>query len=181
MANYYWDTEETGFDFEKDKIITIQYQMLDWSANKKGELIILKEWELGEEEMLRQFAKIFMTENMWDFTPFMMNPIFDIKFLFTKFKKYGIIEKDFDESKYLFEKPIFDLKPALMLMNDCKFKGSGLDKFSNKVSDGRNIPEWYKNKEYNKITEYIEQETEAYLDAMQKIREHLKTLKIKEN
>ena len=56
MTSYYLDIETTGFDPKFDKIITIQYQQLDIASGKPiGNLIILKEWESSEKEILKKF------------------------------------------------------------------------------------------------------------------------------
>ena len=56
MASYYLDIETTGLNPKVDKIITIQFQQLDMNTGSPvGELIILKEWESSEKEMLKQF------------------------------------------------------------------------------------------------------------------------------
>ena len=56
MGNYYLDIETTGLDEVENKITTIQYVELERGTGKQlGELTILKEWELGEEGMLRKF------------------------------------------------------------------------------------------------------------------------------
>ena len=56
MGNYYLDIETTGLDPEKDKILTIQYQELDRNKGEAvGELVVLKEWESSEKEILRKF------------------------------------------------------------------------------------------------------------------------------
>ena len=58
MGNYYFDIETTGLDPKKDKIITIQYQELDRFTGKAiGKLVILKEWESSEREILQKFIK----------------------------------------------------------------------------------------------------------------------------
>ncbi len=56
MANYYLDIETTGLDEVESKITTIQYVELERGTGRQlGELTILKEWELGEKEMLSKF------------------------------------------------------------------------------------------------------------------------------
>ena len=57
MGNYYLDIETTGLDEVQNKITTIQYVELERSTGKQiGEITILKEWELGEKEMLKKFS-----------------------------------------------------------------------------------------------------------------------------
>lgn len=162
MANFYLDIETTGFDFEKDKIITIQFQQIDMYGKPYGELTILKEWESSEEEIVKKFHKLFITENVWDFIPYLTNHIFDLSFLFSKFKKYKLPHKELSE--FLFGKPMIDIKPILIICNKCSFKGSGLDQITNKELNGSSVPDWYKNKEYARIESYIKKEAESFIE-----------------
>lgn len=168
MAQYYLDIETEGFKPETDKIITIQFQELDNAGNPKGSLIILKEWEMGEGEMIRTFYKKLFGFSVWDFIPIGTNLIFDLTFLWAKFKKYELDVAPLD--KYLYAKPIIDIKYSLIIANNLDFKGSGLDKMTNKETDGRNIPIFYKNKEFDKIEKYVIQETESFLECLEKLR-----------
>jgi len=166
MAQYYLDVETTGFDPKKDKIITIQYQKIFNSGKPADKLVILKEWESSEKEIIEEFYKIFMVENKWEFIPIMQNHIFDLTFLFEKFKKYGL--KVPDLSEYLYDKPLIDLKYMLVMCNSLNFKGAGLDKMTNKNTDGREIPQFYTRKKYKEIEDYIKQETDSFLEFFQK-------------
>jgi len=61
MIEYYFDIETTGVDFEKDEIITIQWQELDgFTGRPKSELNILKSWESSEREILKSFLPNLM-------------------------------------------------------------------------------------------------------------------------
>ncbi len=168
MAQYYLDIETEGFNPENDKIITIQFQELDGYGKAKGSLIILKEWEMGEAEMIRVFYKKLFGISVWDFIPIGTNLNFDLTFLWAKFKKYELDVVSLD--KYLYIKPLVDIKYSLIIGNNLEFKDSGLDKMTNKETDGRNIPIFYKNKEFDKIEKYVVQETESFLECLQKIR-----------
>jgi len=66
MAEYYFDVETTGTDFNNDEIITIQWQRLGFSGEPIGELNILKSWESNEKEILEKFSPN-LTCNPWDF------------------------------------------------------------------------------------------------------------------
>ena len=168
MAQYYLDIETEGFDPERDKIITIQFQELDRYGKAKGSLIIFKEWEMGEAEMIRTFYKKLFGFSVWNFIPVGYNLIFDLTFLWAKFKKYELDVAPLD--KYLYAKPIIDLKYSLIIANNLDFKGSGLDQMTNKETDGKNISVFYKNKEFDKIEKYVVQETESFLECLQKLR-----------
>lgn len=171
MANYYLDIETEGFNTDIHKIISIQFQELDGFGKPKGELVVLKEWKMGEEEMIKFFHKKLITMSVWDFVPIGYNLIFDLTFLWAKFKKYGLEVPPLD--KYLYAKPIIDLKYSLIIANDLDFKGSGLDKMSNKKTDGRDVPNFYRNKEFDKIESYVIQETESFIECLGKLRTKL--------
>lgn len=168
MTNYYLDIETEGFNTETDKIVTIQFQRLDGNGKPDGPLIILKEWEMGESEMIRVFHKKLFGSSVWGMIPIMCNSIFDLTFLWAKFKKYELDVCSLD--KYLYQKPLIDIKYSLIIANNLEFKGSGLDQMTNKETDGRNIPIFYKNKEFDKIEKYIIQETESFLECLQKLK-----------
>ena len=106
--------------------------------------------------------------SVWDMIPCGTNLIFDLTFLWAKFKKYELDVVSLD--KYLYTKPVIDIKHTLIIANNLDFKGSGLDKMTNKETDGRNIPTFYKNKEFDKIEKYVVQEAESFLECLQKIR-----------
>lgn len=162
----YFDIETTGFDREKDKIITIQYQEIDSYGRPLDKITILKEWEMGEETIINLIYNSLIIQNNWYFIPIGTNLIFDFTFLWAKFKKYHLEAPPLDE--YLYSKPTIDIKYMLVMCNGLSFKGAGLDKMTNKKMDGRLVPEWYKNKDYNKIVEYIEDETKSFLEFFEK-------------
>ena len=174
--NIYFDVETEGFDPKIDKIITIQYQELDYNGKPKGNLIILKEWESSEEEIIKIVYNELIIKDKWNWVIIGTNMIFDLTFLFEKFKKYNLPLKK-TLSEYLYDKPLIDIKSALIMANNLDFRGSGLDKMTNKESNGKIIPEYYKNKEYSKIEEYIKQETYSFTEFFQKIIHKLKELK----
>lgn len=165
MGMYYLDIETTGFNPKEDKIITIQYRRIDDRGElgkQIGDLIILKEWESSEEEIVKRFYNVFMTENVWEFIPVMQNHLFEFKFLFEKFKKYCGWNQDIMD--YMFSKPLLDIKYTLIMKNNLSFKNSGLNKMTGKTMDGKQIPIWYQNKEYDKIIEYVKMEENAFMD-----------------
>ncbi|MFA7709445.1 MAG: ribonuclease H-like domain-containing protein [archaeon] len=162
MTQYYFDTETEGFDPKELKLLTVQFQELDYKGKPRGKLTILKEWEMREEMLVKEVHKILLDKNVWNFIPILTNHIFDFTFLFAKFKKYNLPCPNL--SDWLYTKPFIDIKYSLIMANNLNFKGSGLDQITNKETDGRKVPIWYKNKEYIKIEEYITQEKESFLE-----------------
>ena len=160
MPSYYLDIETTGLDPNKDKIITIQYQELDRATGKAvGELIILKEWESSEKDILTQFVTGSKILDPYDFSfiPVGYNLNFEHNFLKRRAQIHGLAEID------ILNCPFIDLRAIGVLMNFGEFKGSGLDKITGKKGGGMNIPIWYANGEYSKIFDYIKNEAEEFI------------------
>ena len=154
---YYLDIETNSLNPEEGKIVTLQYQPLDIEGNPTGILTILKEWEIGEEEIIKRFLSIF---KKWEFIPVGMNLSFDFRFLLTKIEKYTGRQINYGELSNI---PHIDIKPILVLMNNGNFKGAKLSNFTSKGQNGIAIPAYYLNKEYNKITSYIEKEADEFI------------------
>lgn len=188
MTIYYLDIETTGIDPESDKIITIQflprniesYNSLNMPETFSwGKLTILEEWESSEENIVKILHGLLIKKGVWDFIPFGTNLMFEFNFLFKKFKKYNLNCPEFLD--WIYKKPFIDIRSTLLLCNDLSFKNSGLDKFSDKKIDGSQIPEWYKKKEYNKILDYIEKETDSFKNLVDKcLNEFPKIIKKKD-
>ena len=159
MTNYYLDIETTGLDPKKDKIITIQYQKLDIDTGKAiGELVILKEWLSSEKDVLQRFIQdTGILGNDFTFVATGFNLGFENKFLKERTVINNLSEID------ILNKPFIDLKAIGVLMNNGQFRGNSLNNLTGKKSNGSKIPEYYKNQEYDKIIEYIEQETIEFL------------------
>ena len=69
MGTFYLDVETTGLDPAKDRIITIQFQELDrYTGEAVGELVILKEWESSEKEILKEFIEKSGILDSYDFS-----------------------------------------------------------------------------------------------------------------
>lgn len=160
MATFYLDIETTGLDPEKDKIITIQFQELDrYTGEAVGELIILKEWESSEKEILEEFISKTNILDDYDFSfvPIGYQLSFEHNFLKRRTEINGLPSLD------ILNKPFIDLRAIGILMNSGQFKGSGLSALTGKKGAGIRIPVFYQNKEYEKIIEYIKNETEEFI------------------
>ena len=66
-------------------------------------------------------------------------------------------------------RPWLDLKHIIVLANGGTFKGASLERFSSKATGGNVIREYYTSKNYGKIEEYINNETESLLEVLQQI------------
>jgi hypothetical protein len=184
MAEYYFDTEvgyeEDGYELfirgeselhpECCRIITIQFQKLDELGNPAEPLQVLKEWEMGEEGIIREFSKFLNPKKAWQFIPVGYNLMFDLGMLKGRAAKYGMKYDDWFISNTL---PTIDLRHICLGMNGFKFAGSGLDRFCNKPRSGELVPVWYLNKEYEKILEYVKKESEEFISLYRKLKHAL--------
>ena len=155
MASYYLDIETTGLDEVMDKIITIQWAELERNTGKLiGDIHILKEWESDERTIVDKFRQQtdIVSSYEFDFIPVGYNLKFEHKFILEKSSKY------FSFPISVLFKPHIDLHSIGILLNKGEFKDSGLDKLTNKPTSGEVVLEYYKNREYDKIEEYIKTE-----------------------
>jgi hypothetical protein len=126
MAEYYFDLETEGTDPLVDKIITIQFQELA-DGKPVGDFHVLKEWEQDEKRIVERILDEGVLDTDWIFVPIGNNLRFDIVFVMEKAQQYGLQEWNAGKVKfYFFTKPMIDIRSVLVLMNEGKFKGSGL-------------------------------------------------------
>jgi hypothetical protein len=167
MAVYYLDFETTGIDPFNDKIITIQYQKLNEETGRPlSPLEILREWELSEQAMLREFLDIFGYQgSKWKFIPIGFNLRFEFYFLLIRVKE--VLGIDLPLKWLYFDKPYVDIKSTIIMINKGRFKGSKLSWFTDKKDHGHKIPLWYTQKQFQTIESYIIDETKEFIDAYQ--------------
>ena len=186
MAKYYYVDIEIYRIGERinpkiDKIITIQFQKIDIMTGKPdGDLIILKEWESSEEEIVRDFYNRFYSNesNIWNFIPLRFGLHFEFEFLIAKFE--NLLGKKFTSRDIYYSRPYLDLKPIIVLINDGNFRGARLDSFTDKLGDGSVIKTYYENKQFDEIEKYIKNETDAFLKQIfQKVISNIHCLGIK--
>jgi len=160
VGNYYLDIETTGLNEVKNKITTIQYVELERGTGKQlGELTILKEWELGEEEMLKKFIEETPVSKKYDFSfaPVGFNLKFEHEFLQVRSKKYNL------EPISILTRPCIDIHTIAIMMNKGEFRGSGLDQFTGKTHSGHPVVAWYYDGKYDEIINYIKNETTEFV------------------
>ena len=167
---HYLDIETTGLDSEKDKVITVQFAKIDFKTGTMIEPInVIAEWQSSEEDILEKAYSFLMEGDEWNFVPCGYNILhFDLPFLFSRFQ--SVLKKPVTYE--FLDRPTLDLKSVFILMNGGRFKGS--NKFIKKNGwTGKTVPEWYKQKEYDKIIKYIVNEADAFEKAFCELRNRL--------
>lgn len=182
MAEYYFDIETYSrgkkINPDKDKIITIQFQKINIeTGNPIDDLVILKEWESSEKQIVTEiFHKFFREElNEWAFVPVGYSLNFEWEFLISKFKKY--LGKRLSRRYLHYRKPYLNVKPIIILLNKGRFRGATLNKCTGKSHSGTQVRQWYENKEFDKIDTYVRNEAEAFLEFLQRIMSNVEQLK----
>ena len=189
MTEYYLDIETVPLekymkDFDPDKqkvidpiankVITIQFQRVSNSGIPSSELTILKEWESSEETIVKEFAKVWDSQenpSIWNFIPIGNNLMFEFSFLVPRLKQYCDIDVD------LFHKPIKDIKHVLIGINEGRF--ANYSEPIGKNSEAKNMANWYYSKQWDIITDYIIRETNGFLTNYQILMKELPELRKK--
>ena len=160
MANFYFDMETSGLDPKEHKVVALQYQELDRNTGGAlGALKILREWELGEKEILERFLAEsgIMKKYESSFVPIGYNIGFKASFLKRRLEFHNLPAID------ILDRPFIDLRSFGVIMNRGEFKGSGLDKITGIPSDGASVPKLYLAKDYGKIVRYIESKARGFV------------------
>jgi len=173
MVVFGFDIETTGTNPFEHKVISIQYR-------KDGETKIYREWEVDEKiallDFLNEWKKIPRSlrkggENFVSFNSLK----FDAPFLLVRALKNKIDEEEGWNRKYLWENlvhgpSVIDLYQLLgdSLMGFASWRNCLIGTFGDYT--GKDIPIFYKKKEYKKIEMYIEDE----MTSLEKIYNTLK-------
>ncbi|MBC7080694.1 MAG: hypothetical protein H5T44_00345 [Thermoplasmatales archaeon] len=146
------------FKFGNTKIISIQYK------RSKGKLNILKEWKVGEKQILKDFYDYLknLLQTGKSVTIIGHNLLrFDIPMLIHRMAHNNI--DSYENLMDLFFHNIFiiDTMQCLLPFNKFRFKGLCAEELAKKLKISKpkyknsEIPDFYKGKEFNKIEEHI--------------------------
>ena len=176
------ETPETGLNpyFLNSKIIAIVFNYYNAFVLTEKNIIpptIYKEWDSSEKEILKKFydfaKRKVETDPHIKFVGFNLIK-FDLPYLFARLKYYEI-DKEENIHKILFQKPHhIDLGQVSMITSSRmkkrkEFYNVGrreINKFFNipiKTEDGRKLSEYYRNKQFKKIIDYIKKESKFEL------------------
>ena len=141
------------------------------TAKPVGPLKILKEWESDEKTILTKIHfRISYLENQWAFIPIGFNLQFEHKFLWQRCISNGLRPVD------ILNGPFLDLKTVAVLMNKGEFKGASLNKMTSKPHSGAIVVQWYGEKKYAEIENYIKTETDEFSNFCVRLYEEIPPL-----
>lgn len=172
MPAYYLSIEgiKTGekSDPATDRLVTIQYQKIDLTTGETLDVpVILREWESSEKEIVTTIYNQFFRPGtpVTQFIPVGLNLDYTYEMLVARFRKYGLAPPTSYELYY--QRPRFDLRPIIILLNNGRFAGANLDAFSLKKGEDRHMEKWYDKKEFGRIEHYIREEATRFLKVLQ--------------
>ncbi|MFX0072472.1 MAG: hypothetical protein ACFFAO_15415, partial [Candidatus Hermodarchaeota archaeon] len=99
---------------------------------------------------------------IWEFIPAGTNLSYDLFTILRRSKE--LLRIEIPVQLIMHKIPKIDLKSSLVLANKGNFKGASLDNFSKKSSSGKIAKSYIKNKDWDKLLNYIKQEAEGFLD-----------------
>jgi hypothetical protein len=172
MPAYYFSIDgiKTGekSDPATDRLITLQYQKIDLTTGEPLDvLVIWREWESSEKEIVNAFYNQFFRPGtpVTHFIPVGLNLDYPYEMLVALFRKYGLSPLTSHELYY--QRPRFDLRPIIVLLNNGRFAGASLDAFSIKKGEDRHMEKWYDKKEFGRIEHYVREEAARFLKVLQ--------------
>jgi DNA polymerase elongation subunit (family B) len=174
-------SEESKFRFDDPtlKIISIQYK-----DSFQGNLTILKEWESDEKTILKIFYSFLKGLKKQNIIQIIGHNIlrFDIPLLLHRMTQQEI-DSPHSLLNFFHETFTVDTIQCLFPLNRCQFKGLNAENLA-KILDIRapkyrveQIPEFYRNKNYDKIEEHVIADIEFIEDLWQTLIERQEKLK----
>ena len=183
MPAYYFSLDgiKTGekSDPATDKLVTLQYQKIDMTTGEPLDvLVICREWESSEQEIVTTFYNQFFRPGtpVTRFIPVGLNLDYAYEMLVALFRKYGLAPLTSHELYY--QRPRFDLRPVIVLLNNGRFAGADLDAFSLKQGEDRHMEKWYTKKEFGRIEHYVREEAARFLKVFQYLSKYKSRLGI---
>jgi len=159
----YWKFERGGLSPFEGKVILITYKIND------GHVFRLKEWEIGEQQILKQFYQLILDleyRSMGDRLQVIGHNIlrFDLFFLYERMKYYQIDDVKWLHQRIINKPEVIDFLQMHLPLNELKTKGLRHDvimhayNFPTKTTLGSEEVIHYYEKQYKKILDYSERE-----------------------
>jgi hypothetical protein len=172
MPAYYLSLEgmKTGekSDPATDRLVTLQFQKIDLTTGETLDVLVIhRVWESSEKEIVTMFYNQFFRPGtpVTHFIPVGLNLDYTYEMLIALFRRYGLVPPTSYELYY--QRPRFDLRPIIVLLNNGRFAGASLDAFSIKKGEDRHMEKWYDKKEFGRIDHYIREEATRFLKVLQ--------------
>jgi hypothetical protein len=172
MPAYYLSIEgiKTGekSDPATDRLVTLQYQKIDLTTGETLDVLVIhRVWESSEKEIVTSFYNQFFRPGtpVTQFIPVGLNLDAAYEMLVALFRKYSLAPPTSYELYY--QRPRFDLRPIVVLLNNGRFAGASLDAFSLKKGEDRHMEKWIDKKEFGRIEHYVREEATRFLKVLQ--------------
>jgi len=183
MPAYYFAIEgiKTGerSDPATGRLVTLHYQKIDLTTGEPLEpMVIHREWKSSEQDIVTSFYNEFFRPGtpVAHFIPVGLNLDYAYEMLVALFRKYGLAPPTSHELWY--QRPRFDLRPIIILLNDGRFAGASLDSFSLKKGEDRHMEKWYDKQDYSRIEHYVREEAIRFLKVLQYLSKYKSRLGI---
>ncbi|MFA5268776.1 MAG: hypothetical protein WC379_12470 [Methanoregula sp.] len=172
MPAYYFSIEgvKTGekTDPATDKLVTLLYQKIDLTTGETLDVMVIhRVWESSEKDIVTTFYNQFFRPGtpVTQFIPVGLNLDYTYEMLLALFRKYSLPPPTSYELYY--QRPRFDLRPIVVLLNNGRFAGASLDAFSLKKGDDRHMEKWCEKKEFGRVEHYVREEATRFLKMLQ--------------
>ena len=172
MPAYYCSIDgiRTGerFDPATDRLVTLQYQKIDLTTGETLDVLVIhRVWQSSEKEIVTAFYNQFFRPGtpVTQFIPVGLNLDYTYEMLVALFRRHGLVPPTSYELYY--QRPRFDLRPIIILLNNGRFAGASLDAFSLKKGEDRHMEKWCEKKEFGRVEHYVREETTRFLKVLQ--------------
>lgn len=172
MPAYYFSIEgvKTGekTDPATDRLVTLQYQKIDLTTGETLDVLVIhRVWESSEKEIVTTFYNQFFRPGtlVTQFIPVGLNLDYTYEMLIALFRRYGLVPPTSYELYY--QRPRFDLRPIVILLNNGRFAGASLDAFTLKKGEDRHMEKWCDKKEFGRVEHYVREEATRFLKVLQ--------------
>lgn len=121
----------------------------------------------------REVPANFLTEKDFDFVPVGQNLYgYDLIVLLQRLNHHFNLDLDIG---FLRNRPVIDIKPILVLMNDGRF--SGYNELLGRSESGAQVRLWYQARDYESILSYVRREARNFIEKYQFLKRQLRSIR----